>query len=96
MEIDEPEGPAGDEQDSVQHNAELLALHRADQKAVALQQKGQYIEALACMERGLVLRQHFFGVDSKEVRAAAGAGGVPTPGRARRRHPASRPGRDSP
>jgi hypothetical protein len=32
-----------------------------------LQQQGNYLEALECMERGLVLRQHFFGADSEEV-----------------------------
>lgn len=29
--------------------------------------KGNYLEALECMERGLVLRQHFFGAESDEV-----------------------------
>ena len=29
--------------------------------------QGKYLEALECMERGLVLRQHFFGADSEEV-----------------------------
>ena len=29
--------------------------------------QGKYLEALECMERGLVLRQHFFGADSDEV-----------------------------
>lgn len=48
-------------------NAELLALQRLDEKSVKLQQSGKYMEALECMERGLVLRQHFFGTDSEEV-----------------------------
>lgn len=48
-------------------NAELLALQRIDDTAVKLQQEGKYLEALECMERGLVLRQHFFGADSEEV-----------------------------
>ena len=48
-------------------NAELLALQRIDETCMQLQQKGKYIEALECMERGLVLRQHFFGSDSDEV-----------------------------
>ena len=30
--------------------------------------QGKYAEALRCMERALVLRQHFFGEDSEEVR----------------------------
>lgn len=29
--------------------------------------QGNYLQALECMERGLVLRQHFFGSDSEEV-----------------------------
>ncbi len=32
--------------------------------------KGNYLEALECMERGLVLRQHFFGAESDEVWSA--------------------------
>lgn len=48
-------------------NAELLALQRIDETCTQLQQQGQYLEALECMERGLVLRQHFFGADSDEV-----------------------------
>ncbi|GMI41174.1 hypothetical protein TeGR_g14029 [Tetraparma gracilis] len=48
-------------------NAELLALQRIDETCTSLQQQGNYLEALECMERGLVLRQHFFGADSEEV-----------------------------
>jgi tetratricopeptide (TPR) repeat protein len=48
-------------------NAELLALQRIDETSVRLQQQGKYLEALECLERGLVLRQHFFGSDSDEV-----------------------------
>ncbi|GBG25167.1 Clustered mitochondria protein-like [Hondaea fermentalgiana] len=51
-------------------NAELLALHRIDETSTRLQQQGKYLEALECMERGLVLRQHFFGPSSDEVWAA--------------------------
>lgn len=50
-----------------QGNAELLALQRIDETCKQLQQQGNYLEALECMERGLVLRQHFFGADSDEV-----------------------------
>ena len=46
-----------------QNNAELLALQRIDETCKQLQQQGNYLEALECMERGLVLRQHFFGAD---------------------------------
>mmetsp|Transcript_18010 Transcript_18010/g.24726 ORF Transcript_18010/g.24726 Transcript_18010/m.24726 type:complete len:318 (+) Transcript_18010:48-1001(+) len=48
-------------------NAELLALQRLDETSAQLQKQGNYLEALECMERGLVLRQHFFGADSDEV-----------------------------
>jgi len=48
-------------------NAELLALQRLDESSAQLQKQGNYLEALECMERGLVLRQHFFGADSEEV-----------------------------
>lgn len=33
--------------------------------------QGEYMKALEVMERGLVLRQHFFGADSEEVWRAA-------------------------
>ena len=49
-------------------NAELLALQRLDETCTHLQKQGNYLEALECMERGLVLRQHFFGSESDEVR----------------------------
>lgn len=45
----------------------MLALQRIDETCKTLQQQGNYLEALECMERGLVLRQHFFGADSDEV-----------------------------
>lgn len=48
-------------------NAELLALQRLDETSAQLQKQGNYLEALECMERGLVLRQHMFGADSDEV-----------------------------
>jgi len=51
-------------------NAELLALQRLDETCAQLQKQGNYLEALECMERGLVLRQHFFGSDSDEVWSA--------------------------
>lgn len=49
---------------------ELLALKRIDETSTKLQKQGSYLEALECMERGLVLRQHFFGPDSDQVRSA--------------------------
>jgi len=52
---------------SSEGNAELLALQRLDESSAQLQKQGNYLEALECMERGLVLRQHFFGADSDEV-----------------------------
>lgn len=51
-------------------HAELLALQRLDETSAQLQKQGNYLEALECMERGLVLRQHFFGADSEEVWSA--------------------------
>jgi tetratricopeptide (TPR) repeat protein len=56
---------------NVVDNAELLALQRIDDACAHLQRQGSYLEALECMERGLVLRQHFFGSDSSEVWRAA-------------------------
>mmetsp|Transcript_5493 Transcript_5493/g.5666 ORF Transcript_5493/g.5666 Transcript_5493/m.5666 type:complete len:331 (-) Transcript_5493:350-1342(-) len=51
-------------------HAELLALQRLDETSAQLQKQGNYLEALECMERGLVLRQHFFGAESDEVWSA--------------------------
>lgn len=48
-------------------HAELIALQRLDETCAQLQKQGNYLEALECMERGLVLRQHFFGAESEEV-----------------------------
>ena len=46
---------------------EEVALQRLDEAATQLQKEGRYLEALECMERGLVLRQRMFGVQSDEV-----------------------------
>ncbi|KUF90731.1 hypothetical protein AM587_10016328 [Phytophthora nicotianae] len=51
----------------IENQKELVALQRLDDKCAQLQQEGRYTEALECMEKGLVLRQHFFGADSDEV-----------------------------
>jgi tetratricopeptide (TPR) repeat protein len=51
----------------IQGNVELLALERLDETSAQLQKQGDYLEALECMERGLVLRQYFFGAESDEV-----------------------------
>ncbi|OQR88937.1 hypothetical protein THRCLA_10013 [Thraustotheca clavata] len=50
--------------------AQLRALQRLDEESVQLQIQGNYVAALECMERGLVLRRHFFGLQSTEVREA--------------------------
>ena len=42
-------------------------MQRLDETCAQLQKQGNYLEALEAMERGLVLRQHFFGPDSEEV-----------------------------
>ncbi|KAL4171923.1 hypothetical protein KRP22_007099 [Phytophthora ramorum] len=54
----------------IENQKELVALQRLDDKCAQLQQDGRYTEALECMEKGLVLRQHFFGADSNEVWAS--------------------------
>ncbi|KAL4101510.1 hypothetical protein PRIC1_005262 [Phytophthora ramorum] len=54
----------------IENQKELVALQRIDDKCAQLQQDGRYTEALECMEKGLVLRQHFFGADSNEVWAS--------------------------
>ena len=45
----------------------IYTTSNTTEKSVNLQRTGRYMEALECMERGLVLRQHFFGSDSDEV-----------------------------
>lgn len=56
-----------DEYRFIENKKELVALQRLDEKCTKLQQEGKYTEALECMEKGLVLRQHFFGAESDEV-----------------------------
>ncbi|CAK4686298.1 hypothetical protein LEN26_006853 [Aphanomyces euteiches] len=65
LHLEEVEDGGGGEEDQ-----ELYALERLDAKCTQLQQEGKYTDALECMEKGLVLRQHFFGSDSAEVREA--------------------------
>lgn len=74
MDLDEA-SPALDPLDAhelqlVETQKELLALQRLDDRSTALQREGRYTEALECMEKGLVLRQHFFGAASPEVAQA--------------------------
>jgi tetratricopeptide (TPR) repeat protein len=52
-----------------------LALSHLDDAATALQREGRFLEALECMERGLVLRQRFYGPRSAEVFASCKAAG---------------------
>ena len=42
-------------------------LQRLDDSSCQLQESGEYLEALKCMERGLLLRHHIFGSESDEV-----------------------------
>jgi hypothetical protein len=49
--------------------AEEEALQRLDDASTQMQREGRYLEALECMERGLLLRQKLYGVKSDEVRA---------------------------
>ncbi|OQR87428.1 hypothetical protein ACHHYP_08848 [Achlya hypogyna] len=53
--------------------AQLQALQRLDEECVQLQMQGNYVGALECMERALVLRRHFFGLHSTEVQDACKA-----------------------
>ena len=54
---------------------ELLALARLDDAVVQLQAASRHVEALACMEKALVVRQRVFGLRSDEVWGAAKAAG---------------------
>ncbi|TMW61088.1 hypothetical protein Poli38472_014549 [Pythium oligandrum] len=62
-----------DVRDARREQEELEALHRLDEECVHLQRAGNYLQAFDCMERALVLRRHFFGVDSVEVQHACKA-----------------------
>ena len=53
---------------NITESAEFRALKKLDDNSVILQRDGKYLEALECMEKGLVLRQHLFGPDSEEVK----------------------------
>ncbi|KAG2836972.1 hypothetical protein PC112_g5113 [Phytophthora cactorum] len=53
--------------DAREEQQELDALHRLDEECVHQQRAGNYLKAFDCMERALVLRRHFFGVESEEV-----------------------------
>ncbi|KAF0696000.1 Aste57867_13213 [Aphanomyces stellatus] len=74
---DDHDGPSHDDDGGMAtgggaaiEDQELFALDRLDAKCTALQQEGKYTDALECMEKGLVLRQHFFGSESAQVRDA--------------------------
>ena len=54
---------------------EEVALQRLDEAGALLQREGRYIEALECLERGLVLRQRLFGSKSEAVWSACKAAG---------------------
>ena len=55
--------------------AEELALARLDEAGGQLQREGRYLEALECLERGLVLRQRLYGARSDAVWGACKAAG---------------------
>lgn len=46
---------------------QIALRHKCALGFLPWRRQGNYLEALECMERGLVLRQHFFGADSDEV-----------------------------
>ena len=51
--------------------SERLALARLDGAAKEFSSAHRHLEALACMEKALVLRKRLFGVRSSEVRGCA-------------------------
>ncbi|KAF4036095.1 Tetratricopeptide repeat [Phytophthora infestans] len=53
--------------DAREEQQQLEALHRLDEECVHQQRAGDYLKAFDCMERALVLRRHFFGIESEEV-----------------------------
>ncbi|ETV99644.1 hypothetical protein H310_07713 [Aphanomyces invadans] len=53
--------------------AQLHALQKLDEQCVQYQLQGNYVAALESMERALVLRRHFFGLDAAEVRESCKA-----------------------
>ena len=54
---------------------DLITLRKIEESSTKLQVQGYYLEALECMERALVLRNHLFGPKSPEVNAACTAVG---------------------
>lgn len=48
-------------------NPEYLALQNLDVQSVEYHRKNKYLEALECMEKALVIKQHFYGPESIEV-----------------------------
>lgn len=53
----------------------MEALQKIDDKGEELQKEGRPLESLQCMEKGLILRGHIFGLDSDEVFKACKAVG---------------------
>eukprot|EP01084_Bolivina_argentea_P129053 227989_1 len=49
------------------NNHEVKILKELDEAATHLRSKGSYVEALSCMERGLIMRQRLYGLDSDEL-----------------------------
>ena len=49
---------------------ELVALERLDEASTQLQNDGNFLGSLECIERGLLLRQHLYGPNSDEVKHA--------------------------
>jgi len=49
---------------------DVAALQKIEESSKKLQEQGNYNEALEYLERGLVIRNHFFGRDSQEVKSA--------------------------
>ena len=63
-----------DQRDLIEEK-DLNTLQKIEDSGLRLQEQGHLLEALECMERGLVLRNHFFGPDSLEVKQSCTAVG---------------------
>lgn len=59
-------GGATSEHQTMQSPDKMLALQTLDEKSMRLQETGKYTEALAYMEKALILRQHLFGPTSDQ------------------------------
>ena len=59
----------------MQSSSPQQVLNELNEAAAQLQKEGRFLEALECLERGLVLRQRIFGPQSDMVWSACKAAG---------------------